>query len=82
MCTSNLRGHAVYAVQIGKSRTKLSKKSATFGHVAPTTAQCFTVEHILPKTENLGPGWVTMLEGGRRELPMPFEDVALINSAT
>lgn len=22
----------------------------------------FTVEHILPKTENLGPGWVTMLE--------------------
>ncbi|WP_201727552.1 HNH endonuclease family protein [Acidocella sp. C78] len=23
----------------------------------------FTVEHILPKTENLGPGWVAMLEG-------------------
>lgn len=23
----------------------------------------FTVEHILPKTENLGPAWVTMLEG-------------------
>nr|WP_233102326.1 HNH endonuclease family protein [Pseudomonas sp. MF7453] len=22
----------------------------------------FTVEHILPKTENLGPGWVAMLE--------------------
>jgi hypothetical protein len=26
----------------------------------------FTVEHILPKTENLGPGWVTMLEGDQK----------------
>jgi Protein of unknown function DUF262/Protein of unknown function (DUF1524) len=26
----------------------------------------FTVEHILPKTENLGEGWVTMLEGDQR----------------
>lgn len=26
----------------------------------------FTVEHILPKTENLGPGWVAMLEGGQQ----------------
>jgi hypothetical protein len=26
----------------------------------------FTVEHILPKTENLGPGWVTMLEGDEK----------------
>lgn len=26
----------------------------------------FTVEHILPKTENLGPGWVTMLEGEQK----------------
>ena len=26
----------------------------------------FTVEHILPKTENLGPGWVAMLEGNQK----------------
>jgi hypothetical protein len=26
----------------------------------------FTVEHILPKTENLGPGWVSMLEGDQK----------------
>ena len=26
----------------------------------------FTVEHILPKTENLGPGWVTMLESDQK----------------
>jgi len=27
----------------------------------------FTVEHILPKTENLGPGWVVMLELNSKE---------------
>lgn len=27
----------------------------------------FTVEHILPKTENLGPGWVAMLELNSKE---------------
>lgn len=28
----------------------------------------FTVEHILPKTENLGPAWVTMLESTQTDL--------------
>lgn len=70
VCESRLKGD-VYLENYEATRFMLCKleeahqtrenKRDLWAHDA-NDRPVFTVEHILPKTENLGPGWVTMLE--------------------
>ncbi|MCC8985777.1 MAG: DUF262 domain-containing HNH endonuclease family protein [Nitrospira sp.] len=73
VCESRLKGD-VYLENYEATRFMLCKleeahqtrenKRDLWAHDA-NDRPVFTVEHILPKTENLGPGWVAMLEGGQ-----------------
>jgi len=74
VCESRLKGD-VYLENYDATRFMLCKLEEThqtrenkrdlWAH-DPNDRPVFTVEHILPKTENLGPGWVTMLEGDHK----------------
>ncbi len=74
VCESRLKGD-VYLENYEATRFMLCKleeahqtrenKRDLWAHDA-NDRPVFTVEHILPKTENLGPGWVTMLEGDQK----------------
>lgn len=74
ICESRLKGD-VYLENYEATRFMLCKLEEThqtrenkrdlWAHDA-NDRPVFTVEHILPKTENLGPGWVTMLEGDQK----------------
>ncbi|MGE8453932.1 MAG: HNH endonuclease family protein, partial [Pseudomonadales bacterium] len=75
VCESRLKGD-VYLENYEATRFMLCKLEEThptrenkrdlWAHDA-NDRPVFTVEHILPKTENLGPGWVTMLEGDQKD---------------
>ncbi len=74
VCESRLKGD-VYLENYEATRFMLCKleeahqtrenKRDLWAHDA-NDRPVFTVEHILPKTENLGPGWVAMLEGDQK----------------
>ena len=74
VCESRLKGD-VYLENYEATRFMLCKleeahqtrenKRDLWAHDA-NDRPVFTVEHILPKTENLGPGWVTILEGDHK----------------
>jgi len=74
VCESRLKGD-VYLDNYEATRFMLCKLEEThqtrenkrdlWAHDA-NDRPVFTVEHILPKTENLGPGWVAMLEGDQK----------------
>jgi hypothetical protein len=74
VCESRLKGD-VYLENYEATRFILCKleeahqtrenKRVLWAHDA-NDRPVFTVEHILPKTENLGPSWVTMLEGDQK----------------
>lgn len=74
VCESRLKGD-VYLENYDATRFMLCKleeahqtrenKRDLWAHDA-NDRPVFTVEHILPKTENLGPAWVTMLEGDQK----------------
>ncbi len=75
VCESRLEGD-VYLENYDATRFMLCKLEEThqtrenkrdlWAHDA-NDRPVFTVEHVLPKTENLGPGWVTMLEGAQKD---------------
>lgn len=74
VCESRLKGD-VYLENYDATRFMLCKLEAahqTRENKRDLWAQdandrpIFTVEHILPKTENLGPGWVAMLEADQK----------------
>ncbi len=75
VCEARLRGD-VYLENYEATRFMLCKleeahqtrenKRDLWAHGAKDRRPVFTVEHILPKTENLGAGWVEMLEGDQK----------------
>ena len=75
VCETRLKGD-VYLENYEATRFMLCKleeahqtrenKRDLWAHAA-NDRPVFTVEHILPKTENLGPGWVAMLEHNSKD---------------